>query len=63
MSKLNSQGWPPVPREPMSALFKPLFSPTSTTGVNRLFNLTDADRLLLTDHSHHAMIDYPYGAV
>lgn len=54
MSKLNSQGWPPVLREPMSALFKPLFSPTSTTRVNRL---------LLADHSRHAMIDYPYGAV
>jgi len=31
--------------------------------VCRLFNLTDADRLLLADHSRHAMIDYPYGAV
>jgi len=31
--------------------------------VTRLFNLTDADRLLLADHSLHAMIDYPYGAV
>ena len=28
-----------------------------------LFNLTAADRRLLADHSHHAMIDYPYGAV
>jgi hypothetical protein len=31
--------------------------------VNRLFNLTDADLRLLADHSRHAMIDYPYGAV
>ena len=31
--------------------------------VCRLFGLTDADRLLLADHSRHAMIDYPYGAV
>ena len=31
--------------------------------VYRLFNLTAADRLLLTDHSRHAMIDYPRGAV
>ena len=31
--------------------------------VYRLFNLTEADRLLLADHSRHAMIDYPYGAV
>jgi hypothetical protein len=31
--------------------------------VYRLFNLTATDRLLLADHSRHAMIDYPYGAV
>ena len=31
--------------------------------VYHLFGLTAADRLLLADHSHHAMIDYPYGAV
>lgn len=31
--------------------------------VYRLFNLTAADRRLLADHSRHAMIDYPYGAV
>jgi hypothetical protein len=31
--------------------------------VYRLFNLADADRRLLADHSRHAMIDYPYGAV
>ena len=31
--------------------------------VYRLFNLTDTDRILLADHSRHAMIDYPYGAV
>lgn len=31
--------------------------------VIRLFGLTDADRLLLADHTRHAMIDYPYGAV
>ncbi len=31
--------------------------------VCRLFALTDADRRLLADHSRHAMIDYPYGAV
>jgi hypothetical protein len=31
--------------------------------VYRLFALTDADRHLLADHSRHAMIDYPYGAV
>ena len=31
--------------------------------VFRLFGLTDSDRLLLADHSRHAMIDYPYGAV
>ncbi len=31
--------------------------------VYHLFNLTDADRLLLADHSRHAMIDYPYGAL
>ncbi len=31
--------------------------------VCRLFNLTDSDRLLLADHSRHAMIDYPFGAV
>ena len=31
--------------------------------VCRLFNLTPADRRLLADHSRHAMIDYPFGAV
>ena len=31
--------------------------------VFRLFGLTDSDRLLLADHSRHAMIDYPFGAV
>jgi hypothetical protein len=31
--------------------------------VNRLFNLTAPDLRLLGDHSRHAMIDYPYGAV
>ena len=31
--------------------------------VNRLFSLTDPDLLLLADHTRHAMIDYPYGAV
>ena len=32
-------------------------------GHAAVFGLTPADRLLLADHSHHAMIDYPYGAV
>ena len=31
--------------------------------VYHLFALTPTDRALLTAHSHHAMIDYPYGAV
>ena len=31
--------------------------------VYNLFALTPTDRALLTAHSHHAMIDYPYGAV
>jgi hypothetical protein len=31
--------------------------------VCHLFGLTPADRLLLAEHSRHAMIDYPYGAV
>ncbi len=31
--------------------------------VCHLFNLTDSDRRLLFDHSRHAMIDYPCGAV
>ncbi|MDD4060284.1 MAG: N-6 DNA methylase [Kiritimatiellae bacterium] len=31
--------------------------------VYRLFNLTPTDRILLADHSRHAMIDYPFGAV
>jgi len=31
--------------------------------VCHLFNLTPADRILLADHSRHAMIDYPFGAV
>lgn len=31
--------------------------------VYKLFGLTAADRHLLADHSRHAMIDYPYGAV
>ncbi|MEI8242958.1 MAG: hypothetical protein WCI17_06795, partial [bacterium] len=31
--------------------------------VNHLFNLSAPDIQLLADHAHHAMIDYPYGAV
>jgi hypothetical protein len=31
--------------------------------VTCLVNITAADRRLLADHSRHAMIDYPYGAV
>ena len=31
--------------------------------VCHLFSPTSADRVLLSDHSRHAMIGYPYGAV
>lgn len=42
--------------EPMPDLFKPLFSLS-------LLTRRHTGRRLLADHSRHAMIDYPFGAV
>ena len=36
---------------------------TSELATGGFVYTPDADRLLLADHSRHAMIDYPYGAV